>query len=188
MKKTIIIFAAFILFVVASLTALGIYYPDLQRFGKKLQEKRLQAEYDRNMKEIEEAYKNDIDGGKTPEETFDLFLVALKADNVEMASKYYELPVQPKALANLQKEFTEKGNLQRSLDYFTEVRQKGEKKCNEDGDGCTFEYVYLTDKDEMVSIKGTDNKIFIEQGDSRSKYFDMTINVKTIVWKISQPY
>lgn len=38
---------------------------------------------------LEEPYKNDTYGGKTPEETWAMFLDALKKGDIELASKYY---------------------------------------------------------------------------------------------------
>lgn len=39
--------------------------------------------------EMERVYREDKYGGKTPEETYDLFISALKAGNIELASKYF---------------------------------------------------------------------------------------------------
>lgn len=50
--------------------------------------------YDRVMeaqKMIEDAYRNDTYGGKTPQETLDLFVEALRAGDIELASKYFAL-------------------------------------------------------------------------------------------------
>src|SRR3989344_263649 len=40
--------------------------------------------------ELERPYREDKYGGKTPEETYDLFISALKVGNIELASKYFE--------------------------------------------------------------------------------------------------
>lgn len=40
---------------------------------------------------VEEAYRNDTYGGKTPQETLDMFVAALRAGDVELASKYFAL-------------------------------------------------------------------------------------------------
>ena len=40
---------------------------------------------------LEKAYRNDKYGGKTPEETLDLFVAALEKGDVELASKYFVL-------------------------------------------------------------------------------------------------
>ena len=43
------------------------------------------------QRELERPYREDKYGGKTPEETFDLFLGALRKGDIELASKYFEL-------------------------------------------------------------------------------------------------
>src|SRR3989338_10124979 len=50
--------------------------------------------YQRLVSKIEAPYKNDKYGGKTPEETFDLFLDALRKEDVDLASKYFVIPKQ----------------------------------------------------------------------------------------------
>ncbi len=44
--------------------------------------------------EAEKPYRNDKYGGKTPEETFDMFIAALEKSDVELASKYFVLKKQ----------------------------------------------------------------------------------------------
>ena len=43
------------------------------------------------QKKLEAAYRNDKYGGVTPEETFNMFIVALEKGDVELASKYFVL-------------------------------------------------------------------------------------------------
>lgn len=59
---------------------------------------------------VEEAYRNDTFGGKTPQETLDMFVAALRAEDVELASKYFALD----------------DNLERGkwLHYLNEVKEK----------------------------------------------------------------
>ena len=45
----------------------------------------------KNQEIVEEAWRNDTYGGKTPQETLDMFIAALKAGDVELASKYFAL-------------------------------------------------------------------------------------------------
>ncbi len=44
--------------------------------------------------ELERPYREDKYGGKTPEETYDLFISALKAGNIELASRYFVIEKQ----------------------------------------------------------------------------------------------
>ena len=48
-------------------------------------------QYAKQQRIIEDAYRNDTYGGKTPQETLDMFIEALKAGDVELASKYFML-------------------------------------------------------------------------------------------------
>ncbi len=47
-----------------------------------------------NIEKKEKAYSEDSYGGKTPEETYQLFLSALKKKDIELASKYFVLDKQ----------------------------------------------------------------------------------------------
>ena len=40
---------------------------------------------------LEQPYKEDVYGGKTPEETLQMFIEALKKEDIELASKYFSL-------------------------------------------------------------------------------------------------
>ncbi len=57
--------------------------------------------------EMRKPYEEDIYGGKTPEETWSMFLDALKKGDIDLASKYYDVEHQGEAkkwLENLKKE------------------------------------------------------------------------------------
>lgn len=54
-------------------------------------------------KERELLYKNDLYGGKTPEETFVMYVEALKKGDLELASRYFVLSGQAKELDALKK-------------------------------------------------------------------------------------
>jgi hypothetical protein len=53
------------------------------------------------MDGLEAPFRNDKYGGKTPEETFDMYLAALKKGDLELASKYFAIERQKQELANL---------------------------------------------------------------------------------------
>lgn len=53
------------------------------------EEKPTEAEIMEYTRRLEKAYENDIYGGDTPEETLNLFIEALKAEDIELASKYF---------------------------------------------------------------------------------------------------
>jgi len=47
------------------------------------------AEQEKLAKELEDKYKNDFDGGATPQETWAMFVKALEAGDTDLASKYF---------------------------------------------------------------------------------------------------
>ncbi|MCH7883393.1 hypothetical protein IIA95_03195 [Patescibacteria group bacterium] len=49
---------------------------------------------ERRLAELERQYAEDTYGGKTPEETLELFIDALKAGDIELASKYFVIDEQ----------------------------------------------------------------------------------------------
>jgi hypothetical protein len=60
---------------------------DLRSENRALKE--LYTSINNDKVELENAYKNDFDGGKTPQETWDMFVNALKKGDTEQASKYF---------------------------------------------------------------------------------------------------
>ena len=78
-RKFLLGFAAFV-GVGALLWFAGFYFnPDARQERAAL----------RYIQNLEEQYKNDTYGGATPEETLSLFIAALEAGDVELASKYF---------------------------------------------------------------------------------------------------
>lgn len=58
---------------------------------------------------LEQPYKEDTYGGKTPEETWVMFLDALKKGDIDLASKYYDVAHQEKAKQMIDKVKAENG-------------------------------------------------------------------------------
>ena len=59
--------------------------------------------YIKYWEKLNEAYKKDEYGGATPEETLNLLIEALKAGDLELASKYFVVEKQPFILDELQR-------------------------------------------------------------------------------------
>ena len=60
--------------------------------------------YDKQLQmaqEMEDKYREDIYGGDTPEETLQLFIDALKAGDIDLASKYFVIDKQEEKLEEL---------------------------------------------------------------------------------------
>ena len=84
--------------------------PDVQLQGEA---------YNRYWEKLNEAYKKDPYGGDTPEETLNLFIEALKAGDLELASKYFVVEKQASMLEEF-KNGVNSGGLQtliKILDY-----------------------------------------------------------------------
>lgn len=70
-------------------------------------------------KSYNEAMENDTYGGKTPQETLDMFVEALRAGDTELASKYFVLKEDEKIdqkWIDLLKDLKDKNNLERFAD------------------------------------------------------------------------
>lgn len=173
-----------------AVTFLGYFSSDINKYFSQRKEQKLLKELEKQQNELEQAYRNDNYGGKTPEETFDMFLDALKKGDIELASKYYELSVQSKALEKLKEKLEKYGNLEKTIRYFSEVRN-GDKKCQDIEKklgGCTFTYIYTYSEETKVSISGTNDFILTPKGSTAEQITDFELNPYTQVWKITQPY
>ena len=97
------------------------------------------------IKEIEDQYKKDMYGGDTPEETIQLFIDALKKEDIDLAAKYFVIDKQEEWLDNLQK-IKEKNMLAKMV---KDLEREKSKKLTGD-DVATF---YISnDKRELALI------------------------------------
>ncbi len=185
-QKRIKIFKFFLFLFITTLViflvivSLGVYREDIEEFLYDFQAQRFEDEIKERNNALLEAMRNDTYGGKTPEETFDLFLIALSNNDYELSAKYYDLSVQDEALENLKNEFQERGDLGLSLTYFSDAR-KGEKKCNEKGDGCVFEYEFEVERGLDANLGKSLNNIGI-------KFLSLGYNQTSLNWKLDQPF
>lgn len=70
----------------------GYVFWDMYWSPEAVNERETQKNYEQAMESIknyEEEMKNDTYGGKTPQETLDLFIDALKVGDIDLASKYF---------------------------------------------------------------------------------------------------
>lgn len=127
-----------VLALVVVITALLFIAPSLAAWIRQYELARQQAESKDLMTEKERAAAYDNMGGKTPEETLDLFLISLKENNTFKASQYYRALFQFDPLSRLQGELAKNGNLNKSIKFFTQIRTKGVKECNGKIGECVF--------------------------------------------------
>lgn len=130
----------------------------------------------------EEARK-DTQGGKTPEETYNLFVSALKQGDIELASKYFVLGKQDEELAKL-KDTKEKDELQK---YTNDLPEWGEMRENGKPEGKVREFVYPVNVSEQIEFtdKLTGKKETILPGTYNNALL-FRLNTKTNVWKIER--
>jgi hypothetical protein len=144
------------------------------------------------MSDLERPYRTDTYGGKTPEETFNMFLTALKSGDVELASKY----LGPEDKERWLKWFNERTQEEQNQ-YIKELSdvpskwKKTEEKYNDPKypDAATVYFSYSVYKKSFTTnlpdgVGGTITKTFPagEYHSSISLYF----NIYTKVWKISE--
>jgi len=158
--------------------------PYLTRYIYEKRGERLYKEAMAKQQAYEAAYMIDRYGGKTPEETLDLEIKALKENNIELAYKYYDVLDQENAKLDLEEELRDFGNFDHSIIYFTDIKDKGIKECNKDGDGCTIDYTYSVPEDITVSFGENGNKLLVPKGGQRTKAADFHINEYTSIWKL----
>lgn len=114
---------------------------------------------------LEQPYKEDFYGGKTPEETWGMFLDALKKGNVELASKYYDVAHQERAKEMIEKIKQEDGQLQEWIKDLEGLQ----KSSRESLDGQAQYYYNYFDKQFKQTLSAPVNFYF---------------NPYTKVWKI----
>ena len=120
---------------------------------------------------LRKPYKEDIFGGATPEETWAMFLDALRAGNIELASRYYDVEHQEKAKEWLQK-LKESGKLKQTIKEMEElqrVKYTGENEwLNNRTDRAEYSYDFF-DEEYQQKLAGQVN---------------FYLNPLTKVWKI----
>lgn len=191
-KKIILWVVGVIIAVLVFLWFLGAYGYQIQNyFIQKSQEKYL-AQIEENRARLLEAQRNDIYGGKTPEETLDLYITALKAGDVELASKYSEISIekpnfQKEELDGLKELIQRDGDLHIVLENMDDILKKGVKNIWSDVK-VSFVYYYITTEEststsmfsgqEIITVrpKGTKEKVGVS----------LQLNPYTKVWKIIQ--
>lgn len=117
---------------------------------------------------LSKPYREDTYGGKTPEETWSLFLDALKKKDVELASKYF-VPEKQGSELNFLKQEKQIDNLELLIKQFSVSIYKDLKTSSD-----TIAYFSYTTKEEATGIEYANSLTFI-------------LNPYTKVWKISTP-
>ena len=125
---------------------------------------------ERFQESLEEPYKKDTYGGKTPEETWAMYLDALKKGDIELASKYFSVGDQEKikqALLDGQSQ----DNLKLYLEQLSSPLQKNESLSD----------FILADKERAYYYYMVKD---IETGEPFKNTIEFYLNPYTKAWKI----
>ncbi|MDI6717482.1 MAG: hypothetical protein QMD86_00290 [Patescibacteria group bacterium] len=152
--------------------AINIYnnYKDKHRFD----------DYFQAEKEYLDALKNDTYGGKTPQETYEMFVKTIKTNNILEAAKFYYGDNTVSAYKRFKK-MQDDGSLE---NWINELPKWGNMKEVEywDSNGKEFEYEYVQKKEELIhDLSGLDIKIPVGQ---RIKSIIFQQSKSANIWKI----
>jgi hypothetical protein len=191
-SKIILWIVGVIIAVLAFFWFLGAYGYDIQNYFIRQKQIKIEAQIEEEKAKILEAQKNDIYGGKTPEETLDLYITALKAGDIELASKYWEVSLERPSLQknkviNLTEVLNQDGNFNVAVDNLKGLLVSKYKKYNTDGDFVlTYEYVTLKDATSTMFVNNTEYSWLVPKGEKESISMVLRLNPYTKVWKIIQ--
>lgn len=123
---------------------------------------RAKWETQRVLDQYEKPYLEDKYGGKTPEETYDLFLTALRAGNTNLASKYFVIEKQAEWKKTLE-EYKNK-NLLTNFVIELENTEKTWKKVDSKDDNFAQYALSPTVVKEKTQVELNGNKIELPAG------------------------
>lgn len=153
--------------------------PFLNSLKAKWEAQQLQAQW-------EKPYREDTYGGKTPEETYDMFLAALSKGDTTLASKYFIVYKQDNWLKTFQEYQAQ--NLLMSLIGELEQNRKfwTLQKRNDEEISYTYSYTRETPSTTELPISdGKTQKITFPAGKFNAETI-FSKNMMTNIWKISQ--
>lgn len=139
----------------------------------------LSREQERIQKELERPYREDKYGGKTPEETFDMFLDALKKGDIELASKYFILKKQD----DWETLFNQYKNENIFEDFVKELEKNRQewKLIKNNGQEAEFQYLVIVKKE--TTTKFGDQILNVPPGTYKNS-ITFQKNQFTKLWKI----
>ena len=130
-------------------------------------------------KKLAEPYLNDTYGGATPEETYDLFIEALKNDDIELASKYFVVYKQDNWLKILQ-EYKKEGIILVFAEELENTKKIWKKSDESTETMVSFTYQVLIEEAGTTIFEGQELNIPAGNFTNESVY----IKYPNGVWKI----
>jgi hypothetical protein len=181
-----------IVVILAFLSFLGVYGYRIQNYFIEKKQERYLADIEVQKAKILEAQKNDTFGGKTPEETLDLYITALKSGDIDLASKYYEVSLDAGDLRIKEKQRLENilerdGNLNLLIKNEEKIIRLGFKKIWS-SNYVSFLYEFITTEEitSTSTVSGEQILTIIPKGTNLEMGEALRLNPYTKVWKIIQ--
>jgi hypothetical protein len=143
----------FILAIIAGFVIWGMLH--LGPFLKNWQDNRA-AQAIKNQLQIQ--YRNDKYGGNSPEETYNLFTMALEKGDTDLASKYFVLEKQNQWQKALQL-YKDKSLLVGFIRELKNTETKWQKIQLKDSTKAEFDYAVVIEKDTVANFNGQDVSI-----------------------------
>ena len=133
----------------------------------------------RAYEKLAEPYYKDTYGGKTPEETYYMFIAALKKGDTDLASKYFVVERQDNWAKTLE-EYKTNNSLSGFIKELEDTRKIWEKTKESSETTVSFEYQTLIEKGSKATIGGQEVEI------PAGNYTNESIFSKypTGIWKI----
>ena len=134
----------------------------------------------RAYEKLAEPYYKDTYGGKTPEETYDLFISALKKGDTDLASKYFVIEKQESWTKTLY-EYKKAGTMANFVSELENTRKIWTKSSKSTETSASFKYRVVIEEGTKATIDGQEVEI------PSGKYVNESIFNKypSMVWKIS---
>ncbi len=180
MNKFLTIFKSWYVVIILVLLAGGVLWtvlngmPYISNLRASWEAKRLQAQW-------EKPYREDKFGGKTPEETYDMFLDALRKGDTTLASKYFVIEKQDGWKKTLE-EYKNQNVLINFIDELENTKKIWKKSEKSTENVASFVYTNTISKDKVVDFEG--QKITIPSGNYANEAM-FELNIYTKIWKIS---
>ena len=146
--------------------------PYINNLRANWEAQRLQAQW-------EKPYREDKYGGKTTEETYGMFLEALRKGDTELASKYFVVGKQEDWLKTLE-EFKNNGSLADFIIELENTQKIWKKSDKSDENAVSFVYLNVIKGEKTVEFEG--QKITIPAGNYQNE--TMLVKYLSGVWKI----
>lgn len=105
------------------------------------------------QEQLEKLYRNDKYGGKTPEETFDMFIAALEKGDIDLASKYFVLNKQEQWKKTLE-EYKNKALLADFINELKSEKTSWEKVNSNKNNLAQYNYYTVAESNTVADFNG----------------------------------